>query len=322
MAAIRYETLSYNGKDFSIPVFPPGEGFIIDPSHRPRPLAPPAADSPLLRRMNTVWDLARFLEPAPPLQCGLLSEEERRRFSAPGPGPNVLDMPIKFPGIAEYRVPAAYEQFRPVLERVADFEAAVNPLWNDYYCYLTLRRGPVKAGTAHHEAPCHVDGFQGARWNPKVRVNHTYTVTDCLPTVYYVQPFDFAGLDEARHDFFWEMNCQVADTNSAHAWTGAPYVIELMDAYCVHRAAEAETDQERTWLRLSFEVRVFDRLGNAHNPLFDYAWEMVPRDIEALGLVSFRPDCDPTLRVFPWQAPDGSANPPGVRTKPNLRPRG
>ena len=65
--------------------------------------------------------------------------------------------------------------------------------------------------------------------------------------------------------------------------------------------------------------RVFDRLGNAHNPLFDYAWEMVERDIEQLRLVPFRANGDPSLNVFPWQALDGSPLPDDApKTKPRL----
>ncbi|UJR11541.1 hypothetical protein I4U23_015721 [Adineta vaga] len=56
-----------------------------------------------------------------------------------------------------------------------------------------------------------------------------------------------------------------------------------MDCYTVHRRVENTSDSPvfRTWLRLSFEERrrVFDRLGNAHNPFFDYNWTMVDRDI-------------------------------------------
>ena len=75
-------------------------------------------------------------------------------------------------------------------------------------------------------------------------------------------------------------------------------------------------------MRISWEARKFDRLGNAHNPLFDYNWKMVERDIEALHLVPFDPDCDPSLRVFPWQGPDGQPLNGGPKTKPNLKPRG
>ncbi len=93
-----------------------------------------------------------------------------------------------------------------------------------------------------------------------------------------------------------------------------------MNAYSVHRGVDATVDTFRTWLRLSYEVREFDRLGNAHNPLFDYNWKMVERDIEQLGLTAFDPNSDPSLRVFPWQDIGGNVNPNGVKTKPNLRP--
>lgn len=50
---------------------------------------------------------------------------------------------------------------------------------------------------------------------------------------------------------------------------------------------------------------------------------MVPRDSEALNLVAFDPTCDPSLRVFPWQNPDGTAIEPGsAKTQPNLTPGG
>ena len=66
--------------------------------------------------------------------------------------------------------------------------------------------------------------------------------------------------------------------------------------------------------------RVFDRLGNAHNPHFRYQWPMVPRDIEGLGLVPFDPGCDPSLRVFPWQDTDGQPfSDRSLRTQPKLR---
>jgi len=40
--------------------------------------------------------------------------------------------------------------------------------------------------------------------------------------------------------------------------------------------------QFRTFFRLSYSPRMFDRLGNTHNPLFDYSWPMVPRDFHSL----------------------------------------
>lgn len=318
----RYETVEYNNKRYTVPVFDRDEGCVtivpregITVEHGP--------DDVLVNDLNVPFSMDRYKVPRRPLNCGVLDPWERSAFVAPSDARNVLDMPIKFPG-SDFRLPMEYAQWASVVQRVADAEWALNKrCYDEYYCYMTLRRERVPKGGQGHYAPCHVDGFQGARWTPKVRTNHTYTITNALPTTYFVQPFDLSALDVAKHDVFWEMNRQVALTNSAHAWSDYPdFSLMLMDAYCVHIAMDAPEERDRVWLRFSFEVRQFDRLGNGHNPFFAYDWPMVPRDIEQLGLVPFDPTCDWTLRVFPYQREDGSRHTKGVYTVPNLRPRG
>jgi hypothetical protein len=315
------DKFSYRGKHYDVPLFDPADPVVLAP--RPdRNVAPVPESEPVIRTLNSTWDLAQFMAPRRPVSLGVLDGGDLTELARPG-AVRLLDMPIKMPDIAEYRLPRALRQFAKTLQRIVDYEHAVNPRHAEYYAYLTIDQRWVDPGTLMREAPCHVDGFQGARWKPKCLTNHTYTVSDVLPTAYYVQPFDFTGLDETKHDYFWEMNAQVADSNERHRWQPRPAEITLMDCYCVHRGVENDTTQKmfRTWLRLSFEERrrVFDRLGNAHNPCFDYAWEMVERDIEMLKLVAFRADCDPTLRVFPWQDVDGKPLPAGApKTKPRL----
>lgn len=316
------EKLEYRGKRFYLPQLS-AHGHVFEPRASANRIALPATDSetaPILEDLNTVWDLQRFGVPRKPLSLGFLTPEERAVFGAPNV-PRVLDMPIKFPG-SSVRLPADFAQFAGVIERILNLEAALNPeCLDEYYCYLTVDQGTVRPDTLQREAPCHVDGFQGARWSPKVRINHTYVVSDALPTTYYVQPFDFSLLDETKHNFFWEMNRQVAHTKSAHAWRPKENEINLIDAYTVHRGSEAPEETFRTWIRLSFEVRQFDRLGNAHNPMFRYRWPMVQRDIEGLNLVAYDAHSDPSLRVFPWQTETGEAH-ADVRTKTKPRLRG
>ena len=314
------EEIGYRGKHYTIPALDTAGALTIEA--RPGVDVDLPESSPILDKIGSVWDVENFKIPRQPVRLGHVPESARAAIHRPGM-PRTLDMPIKFPG-SPYRVPAAFAQLEWLLQRVADIEAVINPRHHDeFYCYMTVDQGDVPAGSLQREAPCHVDGFQGARWTPKVRINHTYTISDVLPTAYYVQPFDFTGLDEARHNFFWEMNRQVAETNSAHEWHADPWELTLMDAYTVHRGAAAPVATPRTWIRLSFEVRIFDRLGNARNPLFRYDWPMHPRDIEGLGLEVFAPDSDPSLRVFPWQDVDGNPHPDRhQRTRPNLRPRG
>lgn len=311
------EELGYNGKRFSVPGLS-SEGIRIQPNERA--LIPEIPfESPIIQDLNSIWDTEKFQTPRTPVSLGVLSPTELQEFSKWGV-PRILDMPIKFPG-TDFRLPEEIAQFKDVIQRIADYELAINPdCFDEYYCYLTVDQGIIEPGNLQREAPCHVDGFQGARWNPKVKINHTYTVGDALPTVFYPQSFDFSKLDEAKHNYFFEMNRQVALNNSADVFQGKEGEILLMDAYCVHRGSEAIDLTPRTWIRLSFEVREFDRLGNAHNPLFEYDWKMVPRDIESLNLEPYDPDCDPSLRVFPWQDLDGTPHTSkGIKTQPRLR---
>ncbi len=314
---------AYRGKHYTLPEFsgsgsrytpwfhPPKQG--IDWGHR------------IMKSLNQPFDLQEFKRARRPISLGTISEYDSHILSSHESGlvaPRTLDVPIKFPG-SDFRLPEELKAYAGLVKMVADYEIAINPTcYDEYYCYLTIDPGIVKPGTLQREAPCHVDGFQGARWNPKVRNNHTYTVSNVFPTAYYIQPFDFDLLDDSEHDFFWEMNRQVAATNEAHKWQPKNNEMTLMDCYCVHRGVEADYEAVRTFFRMSFEVRIFDRLGNAHNPMFRYDWPMVPRDIEALSLTAFDPFCDPSLRVFPWQDLDGKEREPGVpKTKPNLNPK-
>ncbi len=317
-----FERAQYRGKHYTLPIFDPAAPIVLRPAPD-RATYDRDPQQPVLRAIDRTWDLAEFSIPRRPVSLGVLTADELAALTRPGVT-RVLDLPIKFPDGDDYRLPRALAQVAPTLQRIIDVEHAVNPSPAEYFAYLTIDQGWIEPASLHREAPCHVDGFQGARWHPRCRTNHSYTVSDVLPTAYYVQPFELTALDERVHDFFWEMNAQVADTAEAHRWQPRPAELTLMDCYSVHRGVAADTRTFRTWLRLSFEERrrVFDRLGNAHNPLFDYAWPMVERDIEALGLVAFRPDSDPSLRVFPWQAEDGTALPPGSpKTSPRLRPR-
>jgi hypothetical protein len=324
---LRVETLGYRGKRYELPIFDAASPVVLTPQplsgEAKEALRVASAESLVVRELHTVFDARHFAEARRPLSLGCLSADELRVFARPG-AVRLLDMPIKMPDLAEVRLPRALSQFAGAIQRILDAEVQLNPHHADYHAYLTIDQRWVAPGTLHREAPCHVDGFQGARWNPKCRTNHSYTVSDVLPTAYYVQPFHLEALDERLHDFFWEMNAQVADTNEAHRWQPQDAELTMMDCYCVHRGVENQTGAPvfRTWLRLSFEERrrIFDRLGNAHNPLFDYDWPMVDRDIEQLGLRAFREGGDPSLSVFPWQGLDGKPLPPGApKTSPRLR---
>ena len=236
-SSVHMDVFSYRGKNYEVPIFDANDTpVILKASSSSNEISLPDT-SPILRCIDSIWTLNEFLQPRYPVSLGLLNVNELGVFTKTG-AVRVLDMPIKMPDCDEYRIPRALSQFADAIQRIIDVEDRINPHHADYYAYLTIDQRWVEPGTLHREAPCHVDGFQGARWNPKCRTNHTYTVSDVLPTAYYIQPFDFAALDECVHDFFWEMNAQVAETNEAHQWQPQPAEITLMDCYTVHRGVE------------------------------------------------------------------------------------
>lgn len=249
---------------------------------------PPRWLSPaeVLAGLNSTWDVNQFESVHPPLVVATLGgeseqDETRQAFNHPGAFgiQRILDMPIKFPGSHEYRLPAELKALAPLLHKVIDFEYAVNgDEVLERYCYLTIDQGVVPAGMMQRNEGCHTDGFQGARITPKLRSDRSYVVSNTLPTVFYLQPFAVGHLDPARHNFFLDFDRQAKEENT---WRPAPFEVVLMDAFSVHRGEKAARDTFRTFVRLSYTVRVFDRLGNAHNPMFDYAWEMVPRDTQS-----------------------------------------
>lgn len=223
--------------------------------------------------VHTVFDKAAFQHPHTPFVVDELLNEGKfsRRNDI-----RILDCPIKFPG-SDYKLPKEAAQFDEVLSKMLSFEHRINRNVQAYYAYLTIDQGWVKKGELQRRGGCHVDGFQGARIYPKRAINRSYIAYDCVSPIFYCQPFYVAHLDERYVDFFDEFDCQALKAGEVFF---DPYRILLMNAYTVHKAKPSERDQYRTFIRLSYDVHKFDRLGNTHNPMFDYKWDMVARDTQ------------------------------------------
>lgn len=235
------------------------------------------SSAPVLKSIAENWNLREFDIPREPLPIGTVPNS--RKFSQTK-SPRVLELPIKTPGSEAFHLPLEFEHLRPVLQQIIDFERSVNPAMAEYYAYLTFDQGLVKAGTTQRRAGSHVDGFQGVRQGKGYKVDHSYIVSDAVPTVFYNQPFETRHLNVAQHNFFIEMDRQVDEVNAVRA---TPYQIYFMDAYALHRADYASQDTHRTILRVTFSKYRYDRLGETDNPLIP-AWKRELRSIpESLG---------------------------------------
>lgn len=265
------------------------EGAIFLDAHPSDSQEPIDRQSPVIQCVNSMFDLAQFKRPRRPHSLGVLPADVSGLLVQDLGAHKISDLPIKFPG-SNFRIPGRYAQCVPLIHRIANFEQRLNPTcFDEYFCYLTFHQGWVEKGKRQRPSPCHVDGFQGARFRPKVRCNHSYVVSNAVPTVYHEQGFDLDHLDDAKHNFFWEMNRQVELAGGKHAWMPVDNELVLMDCYCVHRGGEAVERVWRTFVRVSFEVRIFDHVDNGKNPLFAYDWPLVDRHIEKLGLAIWQP---------------------------------
>ncbi len=266
--SFHYEQLKYGTLELFIPTLS-ADGFTLRGSELA--LTPPW-QAPVLLSLNSVWNIEQFKIARQPWRICPMP------FS-PLKVPMVLDLPIKFPG-TEYRVPKELCQLMPILQRIVNIEGTINPVFEQAYAYLTVDTRPVTRGSSQRNGskPCaHVDGFQGRRILPTT-IEHHYILTSSLPTEYHFQSFNVDHFD-AEENFFDFLNKQVKPDSVI---THAPFELLMTDSYTVHSASVAAVDQERNFLRLSFGERIFDRLGNSHNPMFTYNWQMTERCFQPL----------------------------------------
>lgn len=263
------EIAEYRGLHFDIPRMSDVGGHVLPIIHKPD-LGPSATR---LCSFSDVWSVDRYNVKPLIEKVGTVNDKESFEFPA---GLRVLDMPIKMPESDIYRFPACVARFSGLIKKIAEMEHATNSYVDECYAYLTIDQGLVEPGATQRNGGAHVDGFQGSRIAEKTLINRSYVVSSCLPTIFYNHGFNLVDLDASKHDFFLEMDLQA---QKAEAIQPKALDIMLMNAYTVHEAAVATQKTYRTFFRLSYDVKVFDRLGNTHNPMFDYAWDMVPRDV-------------------------------------------
>lgn len=233
-----------------------------------------------LSTLNTLWNEEQFSKTNLPKEIFTLNKAEIEFYSV-NDSIRVLDMPIKFPG-TEYKIPQELTHLISIIKKIASHEHIINSKINDYFCYLTIDRRIVKSGNTTRKSGIHVDGFQGARLGEKLPVDHSYIIYNNLPTIFYNQAFKVQKeWDKNCHNYFEGFEKQKSKSSEV---TYPVNTVLLIDAYTLHEAPMVLEDTHRTFVRLSYTVREFDRLGNAHNHMFEYEWKMFPRDTQ-IGLI-------------------------------------
>lgn len=186
--------------------------------------------------------------------------------------PRCLDMPLRLPGQTCYCLPEEWVGLAPILEQLISIEHAHNVNWVDYHTYMTVDCKNVTVGDQQRHGGLHVDGYQGVRITEKTKITRNYVMTTNGGTRFYPQPFKVA--DETKYNVFQGFDLQAETPIIAEE--NIPY---FMDAYTVHESGFAARDGIRTFLRLTYDLKPFDRLGNTHNNMLHYDWEMVERNV-------------------------------------------
>jgi hypothetical protein len=234
-------------------------------------------DIKLLSHLNEVWNEDYFQEINLPEQIFILNDREKFAFHFRN-DIRILDMPIKFPRSNEFRCPIELKQYEAIIKKIAAHEKAINPRIDDYYCYITIDQRIIRSGETTRKANIHVDGFQGSRIEKPLPIDHSYLIYSSEPTIFYNQPFKiFPYWDKRCHNYFEGFAKQIKKESIR---TYPNWEVLLINAYCLHEAPIVDRDLYRTFFRMTYTVREYDRIGNAHNPMFNYCWDMQHRDTQ------------------------------------------
>jgi hypothetical protein len=195
----------------------------------------------------------------------------------------VSSLAVKFPG-TKYRLPNELNALTPALVQAAGFEQAINPDLDRYYAYLTAERTWVEGGQVQRGPAIHSDGIQGPRIQPKAPVERGYLAVDCWPPRFFTHGFDVTGVDPDQHLLDRMFTAQA---DSERSIVVPINTLIAFDSYAVHQAVSADRSGWRSFVRIAFSTRKYDRLGNTINPAFadEYLaeqWHFQPRPLPNL----------------------------------------
>eukprot|EP01090_Pellita_catalonica_P022881 TRINITY_DN9073_c0_g1_i1.p1 TRINITY_DN9073_c0_g1~~TRINITY_DN9073_c0_g1_i1.p1 ORF type:complete len:303 (-),score=17.20 TRINITY_DN9073_c0_g1_i1:433-1341(-) len=208
----------------------------------------------------------------PPLSIGFVPD--RSSFEQDGL-PSIQDMVIKLSKQKQYILPAQLAQLQSVIQLIVDFWVANNPLHDDYNCYLTASQGSVPNGCYQRRAGIHCDGFQSSSITPKQPGDYIFLVSNILPTEYFVQRFNTENLNPDTDNFF-QFFSQNLTADRLHCQK--PWEICMLDPYVLHESPQNNLGKSvnRTFLKIVFSQRIYDRAGNTINPHIEYPWNLKP----------------------------------------------
>lgn len=263
------------------------------------------------------FDLNALSKPNLPIAIGrIVGAPAQIEFSSVD-NAQVYDMPIYVPGQG-WRVPMELKPYCAVLKRIVAAELTTNPNIDNCYAYVTIDSGIVAPNHYARRGGLHVDGFvsnvnQAIESDGVVYGDNTYIVCDDLGTEFYKGPFD---LSKVNHDDPVAVLKAFDEQGKGMPFVQAePYTIYRLTVNNVHAVHPNDTGEyrQRTFLKCTFSVRPFNRLGSTINPLFNgLKWNYVPRDLSSRNTQNYAGACpegylDSTLALVQFNQKTGPA---------------
>lgn len=134
------------------------------------------------------------------------------------------------------------------------------------FVYLTAKRLYVTPSCSFNRPGYHSDGFMTEDIN--------YVWCDKFPTTFNKAEFVLTMDDSGS---LVEMESQATKENEIIYPENS---LLRLDQYNIHKVSEIEKPSMRTFIKVSFSKDKYDLIGNSHNYLLKYEWEMKPRKEE------------------------------------------
>lgn len=249
------------------------------------------------------WNIKDFNRKNLPINVGRL--RSKKIFSKPK-GIRFLDMPIRMPRQG-WAIPLGLSQFKEVIFKAAEYERITNPNFYNLYVYITVDQKNVKPNKSQRRPGCHSDAYitdelgtqmdvvaENRKYIEKQKgelVENTYICYDKLPTEFFPGPFslkDTKNCDKVLKNFDQTSKKQKPIKYPSHT-------LLRLNPYDIHRASINETGKtlKRTFVKISFSKKKYNRKGNTINTLFNYKWKMIPRNPKKRG----HRYASPTLKI-------------------------
>jgi len=132
--------------------------------------------------------------------------------------------------------------------------------------YITAKHLFQLPNCEFNRAGWHSDGFLTDDIN--------YIWCDNTPTTFNSSKFT---LSNDHNKSMLEMNVQALPTNNVKY---SPNELLRLNQYNIHKVTSITEPGMRTFLKVSFSLEKYNLIGNSHNYLLDYKWDMKPRSVE------------------------------------------